>query len=41
MTRRAVSLLNEDMDALEEAWETAGLRGSGQVVKVQARDRSR
>lgn len=36
VTRRAVSLLNEDMDALEEAWETAGLRGSGQVVKVQA-----
>ncbi|POX85211.1 methionine synthase [Mycobacterium kansasii] len=36
VTRRAVSLLNEDMDALEEACETAGLRGSGQVVKVQA-----
>jgi methionine synthase II (cobalamin-independent) len=36
VTRRAVSLLNEDMDALEEAWETAGLRGSGRVVKVQA-----
>ena len=36
VTRRAVSLLDEDMDALEEAWETAGLRGSGRVVKVQA-----
>lgn len=36
VTRRAVSLLNEDMDALEEAWETAGLRGGGRVVKVQA-----
>ncbi|EUA00089.1 cobalamin-independent synthase, Catalytic domain protein [Mycobacterium kansasii 732] len=36
VTRRAVSLLNEDMDALEEAWETAGLRGGGHVVKVQA-----
>ncbi|MCV7197285.1 methionine synthase [Mycobacterium angelicum] len=36
VTRRAVSLLDEDMDALEEAWEIAGLRGSGRVVKVQA-----
>ncbi|GLE50573.1 uroporphyrinogen decarboxylase/cobalamine-independent methonine synthase family protein [Mycobacterium montefiorense] len=36
VTRRAVSFLDEDMDALEEAWETAGLRGSGRVVKVQA-----
>jgi len=36
VTRRAASLLNEDMDALEEAWETAGLRGAGPVVKVQA-----
>lgn len=36
VTRRAVSLLDEDLDALEEAWETAGLRGSGQPVKVQA-----
>ncbi|MDV3127121.1 methionine synthase [Mycobacterium sp. 21AC1] len=35
-TRRAVSLLGEDIDALEEAWERAGLRGSGRVVKVQA-----
>ncbi|WP_445164581.1 methionine synthase [Mycobacterium sp. Dal123C01] len=34
--RRAVSLLDEDMDALEEAWEIAGLRGNGRVVKVQA-----
>ena len=36
VTRRAVSMLNEDMDALEEAWETAGLRGGERVVKVQA-----
>jgi len=36
VTRRAVSLLDEDMDALEEAWEIAGLRGGGRVVKVQA-----
>lgn len=36
VTRRAVSLLDEDMDALEEAWEIAGLRGAGRVVKVQA-----
>lgn len=34
--RRAVSMLDEDMDALEEAWETAGLGGGGRVVKVQA-----
>ena len=36
VTRRAVSLLDEDIDALEEAWETAGLRGSGRPIKVQA-----
>jgi methionine synthase II (cobalamin-independent) len=36
VTRRAISMLNEDMDALEEAWETAGLRGGERVVKVQA-----
>jgi methionine synthase II (cobalamin-independent) len=34
--RRAVSLLGEDIDALEEAWERAGLRGSGRPVKLQA-----
>jgi methionine synthase II (cobalamin-independent) len=34
--RRAVSWLNEDLDALEEAWEKAGLRESGRTVKVQA-----
>lgn len=33
--RRAVSLLNEDLDALEEAWENAGLRGGTRTVKVQ------
>lgn len=36
VTRRAVSLLDEDMDALEEAWEAAGLRNDGRVVKVQS-----
>ncbi len=34
--RRAASLLGEDLDALEEAWELAGLAGSGRKVKVQA-----
>ncbi|MCG7593877.1 methionine synthase [Mycobacterium sp. PSTR-4-N] len=36
VTRRAVSLLDEDVDALEEAWEKAGLRGGDRMVKVQA-----
>lgn len=36
VTRRAISLLDEDMDALEEAWEAAGLRGGDRVVKIQA-----
>ncbi|MEO3757146.1 methionine synthase [Mycobacterium sp. B14F4] len=35
-TRRAASLLSEDLDALEEAWEKAGLRGTGRTVKVQS-----
>jgi len=34
--RRAASLLDEDIDALEEAWEKAGLRGGSRTVKVQA-----
>ncbi|AGB22566.1 methionine synthase II (cobalamin-independent) [Mycobacterium sp. JS623] len=34
--RRAASLLDEDIDALEEAWEKAGLRGGSRSVKVQA-----
>ncbi|MCV7424915.1 methionine synthase [Mycobacterium yunnanensis] len=34
--RRAVSLLDEDVDALEEAWERAGLQGGSRTVKVQA-----
>ncbi|MGE2835582.1 methionine synthase [Mycobacterium sp. SMC-4] len=34
--RRALSLLDEDLDAIEEAWEKAGLRGSGRAIKVQA-----
>jgi methionine synthase II (cobalamin-independent) len=36
VTRRAAGLLDEDIDALEEAWETAGLRGNGRPVKIQA-----
>ncbi|MCH9666724.1 MAG: methionine synthase [Actinomycetia bacterium] len=36
VTRRAASLLDEDVDALEEAWEKAGLRGSRRPVKMQA-----
>ena len=34
--RRAASLLDEDVDALEEAWEKAGGPGSGRTVMVQA-----
>ncbi len=36
VARRAASLLDEDIDALEEAWEKAGLRGGSRTVKVQA-----
>lgn len=36
VVRRATSLLDEDIDALEEAWEKAGGTGSGRPVKVQA-----
>jgi 5-methyltetrahydropteroyltriglutamate--homocysteine methyltransferase len=36
VTRRAASLLDEDIDALEEAWEKAGLGGKEHPVKVQA-----
>jgi methionine synthase II (cobalamin-independent) len=36
VVRRAVSLLDEDIDALEEAWEKAGLRDGTRTVKVQA-----
>ncbi len=36
VVRRAVSLLNEDLDAIEEAWENAGLRGGTRPVKVQS-----
>ncbi|MFB8009336.1 methionine synthase [Nocardia sp. NPDC056000] len=35
VSRRANDLLRADMDALEEAWETAGLAGSGRPIKVQ------
>ncbi|NEW41241.1 methionine synthase [Nocardia cyriacigeorgica] len=36
VSRRASDLLRTDIDALDEAWEVAGLQGSGRVVKVQA-----
>lgn len=36
VSRRARDLLRTDLDAIEEAWETAGLAGSGRAVKVQA-----
>jgi methionine synthase II (cobalamin-independent) len=36
VVRRAASLLDEDIDALEEAWEKAGLRGGTRTMKVQA-----
>ncbi len=36
VARRAASLLREDVDALEEAWEKAGADAQGRVVKVQA-----
>lgn len=36
VSRRAISLLDEDIDALEEAWESAGLGATGRSVKVQA-----
>lgn len=36
VSRRAFDLLRTDLDALEEAWETAGLAGTGRPVKVQA-----
>ena len=36
VSRRARSFLDEDIDALEEAWERAGLRGGDRTVKVQA-----
>jgi methionine synthase II (cobalamin-independent) len=35
VSRRAHSFLDEDIDALEEAFELAGLRGGGRTVKVQ------
>ena len=36
VTRRAVSLLGEDVDAFEEAWENAGGPQDGRAIKVQA-----
>lgn len=36
VTRRAASLLGEDLDAFEEAWEKAGGMRGGCTVKVQA-----
>ena len=35
VSRRAARFLREDLDALEEAWETAGFMGAGKSVKVQ------
>ncbi|WP_280383105.1 methionine synthase [Nocardia wallacei] len=35
VSRRAFDLLRTDLDALEEAWETAGLAGRNHAVKVQ------
>lgn len=36
ITRRAASLLDEDLDAFEEAWEKASAAGTGRTVKIQA-----
>jgi len=36
VSRRAANFLGEDIDALEEAWERAAMRGSDRAVKVQA-----
>ncbi|MFE6920809.1 methionine synthase [Nocardia sp. NPDC057663] len=36
VSRRARDLLRVDLDAIEEAWETAGLAGAGRVVKLQS-----
>lgn len=36
VSRRARDLLHADLDAIEEAWETLGLAGTGRVVKLQA-----
>ncbi|MGV9724134.1 methionine synthase [Nocardia beijingensis] len=36
VSRRAHDLLRTDLDALEEAWENAGLSGRGRPVKVQS-----
>lgn len=36
VSRRAHDLLRTDLDALEEAWENAGLSGRGRTVKVQS-----
>lgn len=36
VTRRALSLLGEDVDAFEESWERAGGIRDGRAVKVQA-----
>ncbi|WP_051021030.1 methionine synthase [Nocardia araoensis] len=36
VSRRARDLLRTDLDALEEAWENAGLSGGDRLVKVQA-----
>lgn len=36
VTRRAISMLGEDLDALEEAWEKTGGARPGRAAKIQA-----
>ncbi|AOW92320.1 methionine synthase [Rhodococcus sp. WMMA185] len=36
VAKRAIDLLNQDLDAIEEAWESAGLGVGEHVVKVQS-----
>lgn len=36
VARRARDFLRQDLDTLEEAWETAGLTGTDRTIKVQA-----
>ncbi len=36
VAKRAFDYLREDLDALEEAWETAGLANTGKTIKLQS-----
>lgn len=36
VAKRAADLLHQDLDAMEEAWESAGVIGSGRTVKLQS-----